>query len=73
MLSKTAERCPRASGSEPATDKEALLKAVMFGFASAANSPLAPVNEGYDKTLNDYPWDLDKAKALLKRPVTRRA
>ncbi|WP_345757717.1 ABC transporter substrate-binding protein [Klebsiella aerogenes] len=49
-----------------ATDKEALLKAVMFGFASAANSPLAPVNEGYDKTLNDYPWDLDKAKALLK-------
>ena len=49
-----------------ATDKEALLNAVMFGFASAANSPLAPVNEGYDKTLNDYPWDLDKAKALLK-------
>lgn len=49
-----------------ATDKEALLKAVMFGFASAANSPLAPVNEGYDKTLNEYPWDLDKAKALLK-------
>lgn len=49
-----------------ATDKEALLKAVMFGFASAANSPLAPVNEGYDKSLNDYPYNLDKAKALLK-------
>lgn len=49
-----------------ATDKEALLKAVMFGYASAANSPLAPVNEGYDKSLNEYPYNLDKARALLK-------
>ncbi|WP_437887340.1 ABC transporter substrate-binding protein [Phytobacter sp. V91] len=49
-----------------ATDKDALLKAVMFGFASAANSPLAPVNEGYDSTLNEYPYNVDKAKTLLK-------
>lgn len=50
-----------------ATDQQALLKAVMFGFGSPANSPLAPVNEGYDKSLNDYPYDVEKAKALLKQ------
>jgi glutathione transport system substrate-binding protein len=49
-----------------ATDKDALLKAVMFGYASVANSPLAPVNEGYDKSLNEYAYNIDKARALLK-------
>ncbi|QKJ87184.1 peptide/nickel transport system substrate-binding protein [Paramixta manurensis] len=49
-----------------ATDKAGIVRAIMYGYASPANSPLAPVTPGYDKTLNDYPLNLDKAKSLLK-------
>ncbi|QTF07846.1 glycosyl transferase [Brenneria izadpanahii] len=49
-----------------ATDRGALVKAISFGYATPANSPLATVNAGYDKTLNDYPFNVEKAKALLK-------
>ncbi|MBU9819618.1 glycosyl transferase [Rahnella sp. BCC 1045] len=49
-----------------ATDRDGLVRAIMSGFAQPANSPLAPVTAGYDKTLNPYPLDLAKAKALLK-------
>lgn len=49
-----------------ATDRAGLVRAIMSGFAIPANSPLAPVTAGYDKTLNQYPLNLEKAKALLK-------
>ncbi|THD41815.1 ABC transporter substrate-binding protein [Pantoea sp. R102] len=49
-----------------ATDQQALVKAVMFGYAQPANSPLAPVDANYDKALHDYPYDEQKAKDLLK-------
>jgi len=49
-----------------ATDKDGLVRAIMSGYATPANSPLAPVTPGYDKTLNPYPFNLDKAKELLK-------
>jgi len=49
-----------------ATDRDGLVRAIMSGFATPANSPLAPVTPGYDKTLNPYPLNVEKAKALLK-------
>lgn len=48
-----------------ATDREGLVKAIMQGNATPANSPLAPVTPGYDKTLAPYTYDIDKAKKLL--------
>ncbi len=49
-----------------ATDKDGMVKAFMNGYATPANSPLAPVTPGYDKTLNPYPYNVEKAKQLLK-------
>jgi glutathione transport system substrate-binding protein len=49
-----------------ATDRAGIVKAFTQGFATPANSPLAPVTPGYDKTLDPYPYDLAKAKELLK-------
>ncbi|WP_437616318.1 ABC transporter substrate-binding protein [Erwinia sp. V71] len=49
-----------------ATDKPAMVRAIMYGYATPANSPLAPVTAGYDKSLNDYPLNIEKAKSLLK-------
>lgn len=48
-----------------ATDRSALVKAVSFGYAQPANSPLASIAPGYDSKLNDYPFNIDKAKSLL--------
>jgi glutathione transport system substrate-binding protein len=48
-----------------ATDRDGLVKAIMQGNATPANSPLAPVTPGYDKTLAPYTYDVDKAKKLL--------
>lgn len=50
-----------------ATDKPALVQAIMTGFAKPANSPLAAVTPGYDAALNPYPTDIAKAKDLLKQ------
>ncbi|MCC3704779.1 ABC transporter substrate-binding protein [Rouxiella badensis] len=49
-----------------ATDRDGLVRAIMSGFATPANSPLAPITPGYDKSLNPYPLNIEKAKALLK-------
>lgn len=49
-----------------ATDREGIVKAFMQGFAKPANSPLAPVTPGYDKSLAPYRYDVEKAKQLLK-------
>jgi glutathione transport system substrate-binding protein len=49
-----------------ATDRAGIVKAFTQGFATPANSPLAPVTPGYDKSLAPYALDLDKAKQLLK-------
>lgn len=48
-----------------ATDRDGLVRAIMQGYAIPANSPLPPVMSGYDKSLQPYTLDLDKAKALL--------
>ncbi|MEK6206972.1 MAG: ABC transporter substrate-binding protein [Chloroflexota bacterium] len=47
-----------------ATDKEAIIKNVYFGQASVMNAPI-PKGTYYDKTLTGYPYDLEKAKALM--------
>ncbi|MEZ2131187.1 MULTISPECIES: ABC transporter substrate-binding protein [unclassified Sinorhizobium] len=48
-----------------ATDRDGLVRAIMQGFATPANSPLAPVTPGYDKSLVPYSYDIEKAKKLL--------
>jgi len=49
-----------------ATDKKAIVDAVFLGSATVAKSPLPPNMLGYKKELADYPYDVEKAKALLK-------
>ena len=48
-----------------ATDRQALVDALMFGYGSPANSPLGEAVFGYDDTLLPYTFDIEKAKALL--------
>ena len=48
-----------------ATDRDALVSALRRGYAVAANSPLAPTNPAWDASLDPYPYDLDRARALL--------
>jgi dipeptide transport system substrate-binding protein len=50
-----------------ATDKKAIVNAVFLGSATVAKSPLPPNMLGFDKDLQDYGYDLQKAKALLKQ------
>ncbi len=49
-----------------ATDKKAIVNAVFMGSGTVAKSPLPPNSLGYAKDLPDYPYDVAKAKALLK-------
>lgn len=47
-------------------DVEEIIRTVMEGHASRSAGPLISINKGYDPTLKPYPYDLEKAKALLK-------
>ena len=47
-----------------ATDKDAIIKSVYFGQAKFMNSPI-PQGTYWDKSLPGYPYDMDKAKALM--------
>ena len=47
-----------------ATDKDANIKNVHFGQATFMNSPI-PQGTYYDKSLPGYPFDMEKAKALM--------
>jgi len=49
-----------------ATDRAALVRSLLYGYATPANSPLAPVTFGYDASVPGYAHDVAKAKALLK-------
>jgi glutathione transport system substrate-binding protein len=48
-----------------ATDREALVQSQLRGFGTPANSALAPSDFGYDPQIAGYPYDPEKAKALL--------
>ncbi|WP_240758215.1 ABC transporter substrate-binding protein [Palleronia sediminis] len=49
-----------------ATDREALVEALLRGYGTPANSPLAPTNPAWDESLNPYPYDPEKARSLLE-------
>ncbi|QQA44251.1 ABC transporter substrate-binding protein [Pelagovum pacificum] len=49
-----------------ATDREALVQALLFGYGSPANSPLGEAVFGYDDTLEPYTYDIDMARQLLE-------
>jgi peptide/nickel transport system substrate-binding protein len=49
-----------------AVDKAAIINSIMVGLAVPVNGPLFPESRGYDKNLPGYPFDRDRAKALLK-------
>lgn len=48
-----------------ATDREGLIKAILQGHGTVANSVMAPLTFGYDPKSVAYPYDVKKAKALL--------
>ena len=50
-----------------ATDKQAIVNAVFMGSGTVAKSPIPPNMLGYKKDLQDYGYDPEKAKALLKQ------
>ncbi|NML32021.1 ABC transporter substrate-binding protein [Paraburkholderia antibiotica] len=50
-----------------AVHKKAIIDAVYQGAGQAATNPMPPTQWGYNKSLKDAPYDVDKAKALLKQ------
>lgn len=69
-----AFNCSRAPFNDPklreaishAIDRDELVKFLYQGYASVANSPLPSFIPGYDKTVQPYNYDVEKAKQLLK-------
>ncbi|MBL4953573.1 ABC transporter substrate-binding protein [Neobacillus sp. OS1-32] len=49
-----------------AIDKKTIIDAFYGGKALPAKNPMPPSIEGYNDAIEDYPYDLEKAKALLK-------
>ncbi len=49
-----------------AVDKQALIDGFYAGSAEPAINPMPPVVAGYNPDVEDYPYDPEKAKALLK-------
>lgn len=47
-------------------NKESIIKAFYSGLAIPAVNPMPPSVLGYNDQVKDYPYDLDKAKALMK-------
>ncbi|CDN42379.1 peptide ABC transporter substrate-binding protein [Paenibacillus sp. D9] len=48
-----------------AVNKEAIIQAFYGGLAEPAVNPMPPSTLGYNKDVQDYPYDLEKAKQLL--------
>jgi peptide/nickel transport system substrate-binding protein len=49
-----------------AVDKESIIKHVLEGYGQALATPVSPSHFGYDPAIKPYPYDPEKAKALLK-------
>lgn len=49
------------------TDVSRIIKDVFLGYAEPALSPFSPTSKQHDPALSPYPFDIDKAKALLKQ------
>jgi glutathione transport system substrate-binding protein len=50
-----------------ATDRAALVRTQLRGFGTPANSPLAPADFAYDPSTRGYPYDPERARALLAK------
>ncbi|MDA7026618.1 ABC transporter substrate-binding protein [Bacillus sp. CLL-7-23] len=50
-----------------AVDKQAIIDSFYGGLAEPAKNPLPPSLEGYHDKIKPYPYDLEKAKQLLKK------
>jgi glutathione transport system substrate-binding protein len=50
-----------------ATDRAALVRSLLFGYGTPANSPLSPVTQYFDPTVQGYPYDIARAQDLLKQ------
>ncbi|MFO6498341.1 ABC transporter substrate-binding protein [Bacillus sp. z60-11] len=50
-----------------AVDKQAIIDSFYGGLAEPAKNPLPPSLEGYNDQIKAYPYDLEKAKELLKK------
>ncbi len=48
-----------------ATDFDELITACLYGYGRRSNSYLSPVTPAYHKDLKEYPYDPDRARALL--------
>ncbi|KAB2334656.1 ABC transporter substrate-binding protein [Cytobacillus depressus] len=48
-----------------AIDKQSIIDSFYGGKAEPAKNPMPPSIEGYNNAIQDYPFDLDKAKELL--------
>ncbi len=48
-----------------AVNKDAIIQAFYGGLAEKATNPMPPSTLGYNKDVQDYPYDLEKAKSLL--------
>jgi peptide/nickel transport system substrate-binding protein len=48
-----------------AVDKETMIEAFFGGQAEAAKNPIPPAVQGYNDAIDPYPYDPEKAKALL--------
>ncbi|MBE2896364.1 ABC transporter substrate-binding protein [Pasteurellaceae bacterium HPA106] len=49
-----------------AVNKDAIIDAVFLGAADKAKNPIPPTMWSYNDSVKDYPYDVEKAKALLK-------
>lgn len=48
------------------TDRDGLCKNILLGYATVARGPFSPMSKQDDKSLQDWIYDPEKAKALLK-------
>lgn len=48
-----------------AVNKEAIVKGIYSGMATAAKNPMPPIIWGYNDSIQDYKFDVEKAKKLL--------
>lgn len=47
-------------------DKKEIIDALLYGMGSPVIGPINPIKPYYDKNIPEIPYDVDKAKALLK-------
>ena len=49
-----------------AVDRDTIIAALLKGYARAVNEPLTPASFGFDDGIKPFPYDPDRARALLK-------